>query len=216
MVAGARLLAAAVGAWLACGAPSPVAAAPGQPGVFGSTEVRSKNLSMFPKWTGALDRYFAERKLADAPCAERAFNKCHLQQWKAFLEGIRHFPPLEAMREVNRFANHARYIIDPVNYGMPDYWATPLQFMRKDGDCEDYAIIKFMSLRALGFDGDRLRLVVLQDMNLRAAHAVLVAFVDGTAWLLDNQVKDMVRADAIRHYRAIYSVNETSWWLHRY
>ena len=46
--------------------------------------------------------------------------------------------------------------------------------------------------------------------------AVLVVYVDGVAWLLDNQIRDVVRADTVRHYRAIYSVNETTWWLHRY
>ena len=94
--------------------------------------------------------------------------------------------------------------------------ATPQQFLTKDGDCEDYAITKFYSLLTLGFSNDQMRVVVLNDLNLRVAHAVLVVYVDGVAWLLDNQIRDVVLADAVRHYRAIYSVNETTWWLHRY
>ena len=124
--------------------------------------------------------------------------------------------PAGGHARVNRFANYAPYVTDPVNYGVPDYWATPIQFLNKDGDCEDYAIIKFMSLRALGFDNDQMRVVVLLDMNLNAGHAVLIVYLDGTAWLLDNQVRDVVRADVVHHYHALYSVNETTWWLHRY
>ena len=48
------------------------------------------------------------------------------------------------------------YLEDLANYGLPDYWATPLQFLDRDGDCEDYAIAKFVSLRELGFAADEL------------------------------------------------------------
>ena len=185
--------------------------------VFGAQQsVRSEKVDLFPKWTGMLDRYFAEAKLADRPCSDAAPNRCHLQRWKAYLETLRGHARLSILQDVNRFANVARYVTDLVNYGVPDYWATPRQFLVKDGDCEDYAIAKFMSLRALGFDNDEMRIVVLNDLNLRTAHAVLIVYVDGVAWLLDNQVPEVVRADAVRHYRAIFSINETAWWLYRY
>ncbi len=122
---------------------------------------------------------------------------------------------IEQIRSVNAEMNRHRYILDPVNYGVPDYWATPFQFLRLDGDCEDYAIAKFMSLRALGFDNDSLRVVVLRDLNLKLAHAILVVYHEGQVFVLDNQISDVVEAAAIRHYRPIYSVNETAWWLHR-
>jgi len=202
----ALLLAVATPAWAASKYPS----------IFGSAETASGRIALFPKWTGVLDRYAVEKKLENTPCTEGPFNRCFLQKWRSYIGQLRGYAPLEAMREVNRFANHAHYITDPTNYGVPDYWATPVQFLSKDGDCEDYAITKFMSLRALGFDNDQMRVVVLDDMNLRTAHAVLVVYLDGTAWLLDNQIREVVRADVVRHYRAIYSVNETTWWLHRY
>jgi predicted transglutaminase-like cysteine proteinase len=195
---------------------APVLAASSYPPLFGSAETASGGIKLFPKWVGVLDRYAVEKKFEDRPCTEGPFNRCFLQKWKAFIVQLKGYPPLEALREVNRFANHAPYVTDPVNYGVPDYWATPIQFLTKDGDCEDYAITKFMSLRALGFSNDQMRVVVLNDMNLRAAHAVLVVYLDGTAWLLDNQIREVVRTDVVHHYRAIYSVNESNWWLHRY
>ena len=194
----------------------PTRAAPSYPPIFGSAETPSQNLKLFKKWTGVLDRHAVEKKLEDTPCAEGTFNKCFLQKWKRYLGEIQNYSPLDKLREVNRFANHAPYITDPVNYGVADYWATPRQFLSKDGDCEDYAIAKFYSLLTLGIPNDQMRVVILNDLNLRIAHAVLVVYIDGVAWLLDNQIRDVVRADAVRHYRAIYSVNETTWWLHRY
>jgi predicted transglutaminase-like cysteine proteinase len=111
--------------------------------------------------------------------------------------------------------NRQRYLTDPRNYGVKDYWATPIQFLKRDGDCEDYAIAKFISLRALGFTNDMLRIVVLQDLNLRIGHAILVVYLDGRALVLDNQVRRVVPAETIRHYQPIYSINEQHWWLHR-
>jgi len=117
------------------------------------------------------------------------------------------------IREVNTFANTWKYITDPVNYGKPDYWATPGEFFAKAGDCEDYGIVKFMSLRALGFSNDDLRLVAVQDLNLGVGHAVTVVFHDGRYLLLDNQIKQVIDTRAVGHYRPVFAVNEEAWWL---
>lgn len=186
-----------------------------QPGLFGSREVRSSKLSLFPKWRGALSRHFDESKLPDAPCAETTFNRCHLREWKGFLAGLRGANPLEQIEAVNQYLNRRRYILDPRNYGVPDYWATPNQFLSRNGDCEDYAIAKYFSLRSLGIEPNAMRIVVLQDLNLQIAHAVLVVYFGGRTLVLDNQVSTVVDAQAIHHYRAIYSINEQHWWLHR-
>ncbi len=186
------------------------------PPLFGSREDRSASMSLFPKWQGALERYFDERGLAEAPCAENAFNRCHLKEWAQFLAGLRDRGHRSQIAAVNRFMNRRRYIVDPQNYGVADYWATPGQFLSLNGDCEDYAIAKFMSLRALGFDDRSLRIVVLRDLNLRLAHAVLVVYHQGEALVLDNQIESVLPASTIRHYRPIYSLNEHNWWLHRY
>jgi len=183
--------------------------------LFGSHEIRSSRMSLFPKWQGALARYFDESKLADAPCTSTIFNRCHLKEWKKFLKGLRGETRMEQIKWVNRFMNRHRYVIDPRNYGVPDYWATPRQFLNRDGDCEDYAIAKYLSLRALGVKPDRLRIVVLQDLNLGAAHAVLVVYQGSRKLVLDNQIRMVIDDTRIHHYRPIYSINEQAWWLHR-
>lgn len=184
------------------------------PPLFGTVEKRANSINLFPKWKGTLDRYFRERKLEDAPCDANIFNRCHLRKWKAFLAKIKGKDRMTQLREVNTYMNRAPYIVDQVNYGVPDYWATPRQFFRRDGDCEDYAIAKYLSLRALGLSPDAMRVVVLQDENLKLAHAVLVVYLEGRAYVLDNQIKTVVEASRIFHYRPIYSINERYWWVH--
>lgn len=111
--------------------------------------------------------------------------------------------------------NQARYITDIVNWGTSDYWAIPYEFFVRHGDCEDYAIAKFMTLRAAGFSQDNMRIVVLNDENLRIMHAVLAVYVGEEIYILDNQIKRMVSHRSIHHYTPIYSINETRWWRHR-
>ncbi len=206
-----------IGFAMAAGAPSAevAAATPEYPPIFRSSEVRSTNLRPFPKWTGVLERYFDEIDLPKGSCTGTSFNQCYLQDWKKFLDGLAGADPMFQLDQVNNYMNQAKYITDPRNYTLKDYWATPRQFFNQDGDCEDYAIAKFMSLRALGWDNEHMRIVVVQDLNLRIPHAILVAYKDGAAWVLDNQVEQLITADRIRHYRPFFSMNEDSWWLHR-
>jgi len=191
----------------------PAHAAPGT--VFGFDEKRSDKLTPFSKWSGVLARYTAERKRELDPCSSGLFTSCNLQDWRKFVTGLKGADKLAQLDGVNRYMNRAPYIIDPVNYGVPDYWATPVQFFVKDGDCEDYAITKYLSLRALGWPVEKMRIVVLQDTNLNIAHAVLIVEHNGKNYVLDNQVSQLVTDDQVRHYRPIYSINEKAWWLHR-
>ncbi len=72
-----------------------------------------------------------------------------------------------------------------------------------------------MALKHLGFKEKDMRVVVVQDLNLRVGHAILVVYLDGKPYLLDNQIKQVIGANRVRHYRPIYSINEKNWWLHR-
>lgn len=182
---------------------------------FGFDEKRSDNLAPFSKWSGVLARYTAEQKRELDPCSSGLFTNCDLQEWRKFVGELKGVDKMAQLDAVNKYMNRAPYIIDPVNYGVPDYWATPVQFFVKDGDCEDYAITKYLSLRALGWPLEDMRIVVLQDTNLNIAHAILLVKFKGKSYVLDNQINQLVTDDKIRHYRPIYSINEKSWWLHR-
>lgn len=192
------------------------AASVATPSFFNSTEVQSDNMAPFKKWTGALEKYGKETAAAKTgSCKAKEMNACHYESWTNFLLGIVKKTPLEQVDAVNTFMNRAKYITDPVNWGEKDYWESPGEFMAKFGDCEDYAITKYMSLKRLGFKEEQLRVVAVKDLNLKVGHAVLVVFLDGKTWLLDNQIKQMVEAKTVRHYEPVFSINEQFWWRHR-
>ena len=128
-------------------------------GIFGKTGKLFTNFRPIPKWPELLERYRAEER-KDRNCRQSGRGRCPYTEWTRTIERLRGKDKATQVREINRFANNWRYVTDPVNWGKDDYWATPGQFFKKNGDCEDYAIVKFMSLRALGFSNDELRLVV--------------------------------------------------------
>ena len=122
---------------------------------------------------------------------------------------------MSQIREINDYMNRAPYITDPVNWGEKDFWATPGEFMAKFGDCEDYAISKYMSLRYLGYAEKDLRVVAVKDLNLKIGHAILVVFYKGNPYVLDNQIKQVVPAAKIKHYLPVFSINAKAWWKHQ-
>lgn len=184
-------------------------------GVFGFTEVRRTGSARFPKWKGALDRTFRERELLALPCRKTTVTTCAMHDWQGLLNGLRKHTRVDQIHHVNRELNRRAYVLDPVNWGVSDYWASPAQFFKKNGDCEDFSIAKYMSLRDLGVQSNEMRVVVLNDENLKIPHAVLAVRNGNDELILDNQVNQVISHRVIRHYRPIFSINEEAWWLHR-
>jgi predicted transglutaminase-like cysteine proteinase len=180
------------------------------PRLFGTNETRSANIKPFPKWTDMLQRHYAEERRGDPACVPTRFTRCSVADWLAFLDGEKGKDRNLQIEEVNSFVNLHPYVLDKLNY-----WETPREFAQHDGDCKDYAIAKYFSLRYLGWKEDDLRVAVVQDLNLRVAHAVLAVYVTDRILILDNQARQVVHADSIRHYQPYYSINESYWWLHK-
>ena len=162
----------------------------------------------FPKWGGVLDRDWAKAEGADAICRERMGQPCNLTTWRRYLDSIRGLPFLERVAAVNSFVNAYDYEEDDDNWGASDYWAAPGEFFAKNGDCEDFAIAKYYSLRALGVPAERMRIVVLQDRSRRIPHAVLTVRWVGPDLILDNLSPDLRVWDQVPHYTPIYAINE--------
>ena len=189
------------------------AAGRGFPPLFGSREVRSNNIGLIPKWTGALERAAVEALGTRAACMPIFPGRCiGGADWGRFLVSLADKAREVQLEAVNRYVNMAPYLPDLLNYGTRDHWATPVELFARGGDCEDYAIAKFVALRALGFSNSRLRLVVVQDLKRRRPHAVLAVNVNDRALVLDNQLPWIVPAEALGHYRPFYSVNEENLW----
>jgi predicted transglutaminase-like cysteine proteinase len=130
------------------------------------------------------------------------------------IKGQANQAPLAKLRAVNRFVNQWRPRSDVNNFDQADFWSSPLTFLRRSGDCEDYAIIKYVSLRQMGFDPERLRIVIVRDRLRDVAHAVLAAQVGEDVYILDNLFQAVLPQMRVRQYQPYYSVNEHARWTH--
>jgi len=176
------------------------------PNLFGSTEKKSRSLKAFTKWIGMFDRF--EQSMSSTS------GQAVIQDFKNNLSAYQGLPLNKMAVKVNDLLNKQRYIGDDKNYGATDYWATPVEFLTKGGDCEDYAIAKYTALRALGVPEERLRIAIVQDLQKNIPHAILVVYTDQGPLLLDNQIKTAVNASRVSHYKPIFSINRDAWWLH--
>jgi predicted transglutaminase-like cysteine proteinase len=189
-------------------------AAAGSPPLFGTGEVFSPDNSAFFKWRGMLARFAAEQQSAARGCPPNVAD-CAPARWQAMVAGLGGLDPRTMLDRVNAAINGFPYVPSMLNWGESNHWETPFEFLRKSGQCQDYAIAKYLLLRAAGMPADKLRIVVLRDTRLGLDHAVTVAYVGGAALMLDNQSRDVVPTASVRHYQPYYSINEQGWWLHR-
>ncbi len=176
------------------------------PNLFGTNEKQSTNLRPFTKWSGMFDRL--EQSMNSSK------SKTVLAKWKQDLSAFKGSSLYDMAQKVNKYVNGHKYITDNKLWGKSDYWATPIEFFSRGGDCEDFAIAKYASLRALGVPEERLRLAIVHDKQKNIPHAVLIVYTERGAMVLDNQNKTMKAAASVNRYRPIFSINRLAWWLH--
>lgn len=183
---------------------------------FDMTETFSTDITPFPKWTGMMTRFETEKTLSDDECGLQRYHPCTVKEWKALFARWHEKPFAEMIESVNDFANAFPYTVDQINWGMEDYWEAPYEFLAVSGDCEDYAISKYYSLRAAGIPAEQMRVIIVQDFNLGGViHAILGVYDrDNTLYILDNQIKQVMPALRIYHYKPIYGINEEGWWAY--
>lgn len=193
----------------------PVVAAATTGTLLGIAEARPTSTAPLPQW---------RRVMRDVALENEVVHVCELDPercpnpaargWLALLRGLEHASRWQQVEEVNRFINRATYKADIDNYGLRDYWATPLEFLARSGDCEDYAIAKYRSLRRLGLSADDLRLVVVHDVIRDLPHAVLAVYMKGAVYILDNLSDAVLEQALVQHYVPYYSVNEITRWAY--
>jgi predicted transglutaminase-like cysteine proteinase len=83
---------------------------------------------------------------------------------------------------------------DEEQWRVPDYWSTPFETLRAGkGDCEDYAIVKYLALLDVGISEADLKIVPMKNVFPSEDHAVVAARVDGEWLILDNRTLTLVR-----------------------
>lgn len=122
---------------------------------------------------------------------------------------------LRDLDDFNWFWNRIRYYTDVQHWGMADYWATPVETLASEGaDCEDYAIAKYFSLKALGVPVQNLRITYVRALRWNEAHMVLAYYptVDADPYILDNLTRSVERASERTDLMPVYSFNDEDLW----
>lgn len=109
---------------------------------------------------------------------------------------------------VNDFFNQTPYVSDEETYRVPDYWATRLEFIGNDkGDCEDYVIAKYFTLRDLGVSPKKLYMTYVKLVTFKASHLVLSYYATPKSipLVLDNYNRKILPASQRNDLQPVYS-----------
>lgn len=128
----------------------------------------------------------------------------------------------QKLRDVNEYFNRKlRFEDDQKLWGQVDYWATPIEALLKGaGDCEDYAIAKYFSLKFLGVPVEKLRITYVKariggaGSNIVQAHMVLTYYPtpDAEPMVLDNLISEIRPASRRGDLLPIFSFNSEGVW----
>jgi len=194
-------------------APMPPSFIAPMPPLFDTQEIFHGDTAPFKQWTDMRGRMNEEYATAPPSCGSRQ-PECEMDEWSQLVVTVAPLPLRDKLDRVNLALNAVPYVPSARNWRRAAYWETPLEFLAYGGQCQDYAIAKYMLLREAGVPADQMRIVVLRATALDEDHAVLVVDVDGEALMLDDKRTGVVPASAETSYRPYYSINELGWWQH--
>lgn len=120
-----------------------------------------------------------------------------------------------SLRRTNGFFNQIPFRSDQELWGVADYWATPVEMLGAyGGDCEDYAIAKYLTLRDLGLPVQKLRITYVRQRNLAETHMVLAYYPEPGAdpYILDNQINEIRRGSERTDLVPVFAFNDDDLW----
>jgi predicted transglutaminase-like cysteine proteinase len=189
---------------------APLAAAPevsDEP--FGLFPFRAPDGLLWSKWRG-IEAQLAKEQAGLADCRDDEM-QCSLAaaRFSRLIADARALSGRTRLTEVNARVNAAiRYVSDYAQHGVPDRWSTPLAtFGSGRGDCEDYAIAKYVALREAGTPASELRIVLVHDATLQMDHAVLAARHDGRWLILDNLRSSLLDDGELQRYLPLFALD---------
>ncbi|HEX5804446.1 MAG TPA: transglutaminase-like cysteine peptidase [Azospira sp.] len=139
------------------------------------------------------------------------------RDWGNALSVFRSGSEQQKLKDINEYFNRKlRFVDDQANWGQNDYWATPIEsLLRNAGDCEDYSIAKYVSLKFLGVPVEKLRITYVRariggaGSTINQAHMVLTYYAspDAEPLVLDNLVGEIRPASRRPDLQPVFSFN---------
>lgn len=150
---------------------------------------------------------------------ERNVIRRRLTAWRELQESPKNraLPESDRLKLANDFVHETPFFCDPVMWCAEDFWSRPVEFLANDGgDCEDFSIAKFFTLRSLGVDEAKLRIVyaVYQRGSFTGAHMVLAYYPtpDAEPLILDNINQTVQPASNRPDLVPVFSFNSQGLW----
>ena len=168
-----------------------------------SSAVEAVNLSLTEEKIQTLEKQYGE------------YAGRRLRAWQQLLTTPQNKSDVEKLKVVNQFFNQIHFVEDRIHWKQKDYWATPVEFLvTNGGDCEDFSIAKYFTLRALGVSDEKLQLTYVKAATIGQAHMVLTYFeAEGEIPLvLDNLMGEILPADKRPDLTPVYSFNGNGLW----
>lgn len=115
----------------------------------------------------------------------------------------------------NAFWNRIPFQSDRTHWGKDDYWSTPVEMLGSNGgDCEDYSIGKYFTLRESGTPVQQLRIVYVRAAGRNEPHMVLAYYAepDADPLILDNLNGRILPASQRKDLDPVFSFNDEDLW----
>lgn len=139
-----------------------------------------------------------------------------VESWRSLMQDNHNTGEVEKLKLVNDFFNQIPYQSDAILWDQKDYWATPLELLvREGGDCEDYSIAKYFTLKEMGVADEKLRIMYVKSVKLNQSHMVLTYYPNPSAIpkVLDNLNPQLLSASSRMDLMPVYSFNADGLWL---
>ncbi|NQD95542.1 hypothetical protein HP532_23065 [Pseudomonas sp. CrR25] len=168
--------------------------------------------SALANWDFALILQNAENRYGNLGSARQ-----RIESWDRLIKASNGLTERDQLSEVNRFFNRQiTFVDDNRNWRQNDYWATPIESLVKGaGDCEDYSIAKYFTLRRLGIPSEKLRITYVKALRQNQAHMVLTYYTSPAAepLVLDNLINEIRPASQRKDLLPVYAFNAEGLYL---
>jgi predicted transglutaminase-like cysteine proteinase len=178
---------------------------------FGLNTVPVPSGEVLSKWSGVKTDIRAENDILSRCRANAGPCPAAAQKFLAIVAQGRALTGRARIGIINRAINLAiRPMSDLAQWGVIDRWSAPLVTLATGrGDCEDYAIAKYVALKEAGIAAEDLRLVIVRDHAVGGDHAVVAARLDGDWIVLDNRWLTLVEDSQTRQMVPLFVLDQT-------
>jgi predicted transglutaminase-like cysteine proteinase len=179
------------------------------PEPFGLSTFRAPEGLLWVKWRGVEQQMTIEGREVETCRSDGLTCSSATRRFVALVDAAKTRGGRARIEHVNRAINAAiRYTSDYAQHGVADLWTSPLATLASGrGDCEDYAIAKYVILLEAGVRREDLRLLLVRDRAVRQDHAVLAVRDNGRWLVLDNRHLTLSETASLSQFTPLFSLD---------